>query len=373
RLLFSKNGLCAEQTTAKHEQSRPKESHLIFCAPWFENGVQLRSSLAIASLPRTKAAVFEPIRYLNRVRTRISASEFEHKVDSFMEGILSRLQSRNVDDKNLAALWTEVLGERNNPKASERRILEAILGFDPDEAPDELLKQVLNDVDQLGRNAVVEVAAEARDSAPKVLELIRELLKAKGKPKGGGFRVSLPDLNIPPGFDERLERPWQKGSELAKIARKQWGFDGEPVENAKLANLIDTKSTLFTNSLTSGTRIPFGVRKGSTGLFDVFFDSPNETSRRFAICRMIGDHLFFASQEMLLPTTRAKTARQQFQRAFAQEFLCPFEALRQRLPSQPDEDDISNVAKSFDVSPLLVRTTLVNKGELDREALNWND
>jgi Zn-dependent peptidase ImmA (M78 family) len=89
---------------------------------------------------------------------------------------------------------------------------------------------------------------------------------------------------------------------------------------------------------------------------------------------MIGDHLYFANQEKLLPATHAKTARQKFQRAFAQEFLCPIEALKQKLEtSQPNEDDISNAAKYFYVSPLLVRTTLVNKGALDREALTWND
>jgi hypothetical protein len=38
---------------------------------------------------------------------------------------------------------------------------------------------------------------------------------------------------------------------------------------------------------------------------------------------------------------------------------------------QPDEDDIAEAAHSFEVSPWMVQTTLVNKGELDRETLNW--
>ena len=33
------------------------------------------NSLAVASLPRRKPAAFEPVRYLNRIHTRISASE----------------------------------------------------------------------------------------------------------------------------------------------------------------------------------------------------------------------------------------------------------------------------------------------------------
>ena len=330
-------------------------------------------SLAVASLPRTKAAVFEPVRYLNRIQTRVSASEFERKVDAFMEGILSRLESRQVGETELKALWMEILEERNDPKTSERRKLEAMAGFDPDEAPSALLRQLLEGEDQFGRDAVAEVTAEARDSASEVLGLIRDLVRAKAKSKEGRFRVLLPDLDIPSQFAEHLERPWQKGAALATIARQQWNLDGEPVNNKSLGELLDANATLFTHGSTAGTRIPFGVRKGSGDAFDVYFGSPNETSRRFAMCRMIGDHLYFRNEEKLLPATRAKTARQQFQRAFAQEFLCPIQALRQQLPSHPDEDDISNVAKHFRVSPLLVRTTLVNKGELDREALNWND
>jgi hypothetical protein len=39
--------------------------------------------------------------------------------------------------------------------------------------------------------------------------------------------------------------------------------------------------------------------------------------------------------------------------------------------TQPGDDDIAEAAAHFEVSPLMVRTTLVNKGELDRETLNW--
>jgi hypothetical protein len=41
--------------------------------------------------------------------------------------------------------------------------------------------------------------------------------------------------------------------------------------------------------------------------------------------------------------------------------------------AQPDEDDISEAADYFQVSPLMVRTTLVNHGQLEREALAWAD
>jgi Zn-dependent peptidase ImmA (M78 family) len=86
----------------------------------------------------------------------------------------------------------------------------------------------------------------------------------------------------------------------------------------------------------------------------------------------LGDHLSYSNGERLIPATDAKTSRQQFQRAFAQEFLCPFDALLEKInTTQPNDDDIAEAAAHFEVSPLMVRTTLVNKGELDRETLNW--
>ena len=86
----------------------------------------------------------------------------------------------------------------------------------------------------------------------------------------------------------------------------------------------------------------------------------------------MGDYLYHANGDRLIPATEARTSRQQFQRAFAQEFLCPIEALQEKIQTdQPDEEDIAEAADHFGVSPLLVRTTLVNKGELDREVLAW--
>jgi len=118
--------------------------------------------------------------------------------------------------------------------------------------------------------------------------------------------------------------------------------------------------------------MPIALRTGSNDSFDLYFDSSWSTSRRFASGRLLGDHLHYSNSERLIPATDAKTSRQQFQRAFAQEFLCPFDALVEKInTTQPGDDDIAEAAAHFEVSPRMVLTTLVNKGELDRETLNW--
>lgn len=329
--------------------------------------------LEVAAAPNSNGVAFEPIRYINQVHARITAAEFEQRVDEFMESVLSRLQSLGLQDEGLPGLWDEVRAERRDPKAYQRRKLEAMAGFDPDAAPDELLKQLLEAQEHLGKSALAEVAAEARDATGEALKVIRDLGRSR-KPKPGGFRASVPALQVPQSLAENGDLPWQKAAKLARHAREHWGFGRKPISNRALASLLGTKASVFTDGSTVGTHMSLGLRTGKSGTFDIYFDRPSSTTRRFAVSRLLGDHLHFIVQERLLPATHAKTSRQKFQRSFAQEFLCPIDALLEEIQTaQPDEDDISEAAKYFHVSPLMIRTTLVNHGQLEREALTWAD
>jgi len=328
-------------------------------------------SLGVASVPRPKGADFEPVRYLNRVLARITAAEFEQKVDSFMEGLLSRMHTFAIAGDNLPNLWAEVLSERQNPEAAQWRKLEALCGYDPEEAPVATIEMLLEDKAHLGGKALEEMAAQGRHSIAAVLNPILELASPKAKPTVGGFRGKMPNLPVGKKHDTKA-RPWEQAASLAQLARKEWGLGNQPVSNKQLADLLGTKPSVFSDRTKASTPIPIALRTGTNGRFDLYFDSAWANSRRFASTRLLGDHLYQPDTERLIPATHAKTSRQQFQRAFAQEFLCPFDALLDKLQTdQPNEEDIAEAAAHFDVSPLMVRTTLVNKGELDRETLNW--
>ena len=109
---------------------------------------------------------------------------------------------------------------------------------------------------------------------------------------------------------------------------------------------------------------------GSTDSFLASISSKYGTSRRFELACLAADHLAAGEEDVLLPGTRSMTSRQKFQRAFAQEFPCPFSVLEEYLGTNyPNNDDIYDAAQHFDVSPLLIHTTLVNKGVLGRETL----
>ena len=330
-------------------------------------------AVEIVAKPKSSGARFEPIRYINQVQARITITEFEQKVDAFMEGVLGRRQTLQLADDGLPGLWAEILKERSDAEVAQQRKLEAMAGFDPDQAPEEWLKNLLEDPDNLGKSALAEMVAETRRNTGEVWKTVRELGRAGAQPKPGGFRAHVPELPMPPAAEVE-RRPRQKGSDLARHARKHWGLGTKPIRNRTLADLLETKATIFSDNSTVATPMPLGIRTKKSDALDIYFDRPNPTTRRFAASRLLGDHLYFTNHERLLPATHARTSRQKFQRSFAQEFLCPIDALLQKIQTtQPNEDDISEAAEHFHVSPLLVRTTLVNYNQLDRDALTWVD
>jgi len=325
-------------------------------------------SLAIASRPSERATAIEPVRYLSRMDARISAVEFEQTVDGFLESVLSRLQSLDTGDETLPGVWNEVLAERRDPHLARRRKLEALCGYDPDEAPDNLLKMLIENGATLGVAALEEVAAAGRHSTAELLSEILSLPKSDAAPGAGGFHGVLPTLNNIPRPAEG-ERPWQVAGKLARFARVQWGLDDRPVNDEFLADLLKATPEILIDCKKSLVSMPLALKTESAETCDIYLNSSWKTSRRFSVARLIGDHL--QSNDRLLPATKAKTSRQQFQRAFAQEFLCPFNALLAKIQTdKPDEEDIAEAAAYYDVSPHMVLMTLVNKGSLDREALN---
>ncbi len=120
---------------------------------------------------------------------------------------------------------------------------------------------------------------------------------------------------------------------------------------------------------------PSGLRGLSAGfkkdekqdMFRIVLHQPRETGRRFTLARLIGDYLAVPEGHLLLATP-VKTSRQKFQKAFAQEFLCPFNELMEILNTNtPEEDDIEEASAHFNVSPITITRTLEHKGILKPE------
>jgi len=188
------------------------------------------------------------------------------------------------------------------------------------------------------------------------------------------FELVIPNFDILKRQISEIELsllPWQRAAQAARLARDAWSLQPGPVSTSILADILSISEESLLNDLEAKGPMHAGFRNGRPDCFGVFLNKPISAGRRFALLRLVGDHLTAPQGDRLLPAAvRSKTQRQKFQRAFAQEFLCPYTDLTGYLGSaDPSDEDIEEAARYFDVSPFVVETILVNKGNLDRSSL----
>lgn len=328
-------------------------------------------SVHVRSRPTTRCQ-FEPIRYLNGFDQSISIRDFERGVEDFINATIGRLSSLHEHHTELSDLWNEVLEERRDPAMSERRRLEACMGYDPDEAPFNVLDNLMEVMCSYGKCAIQEMAADSGQLASRQVDelynhAIQNVLIAD-VPKCHDIQKSLGTT--------QSAIPWKRAEIAAQIAREAWGLTA-PVSTKDFCDILNIQEQKFMDEDFASRQPLFaGFRNASNPHeFSISLNSRRETSRRFALARLVGDSIVADEDERLMPGTRAMTDRQKFQRAFAQELLCPFESLLEYEffdEGKPiDDDEIDEAAHYFTVSPLLVKTLLVNKGLLERETL-WD-
>lgn len=324
----------------------------------------------LASVRPTSGWAGDPVRYLRTLDLFVGAEEFEREVDAFVAAVLERLSVQSFRENPLSALWGELDSERRDPTLIVRRKREAILGYDPDEAPDGLIESLRSFDAIAGLAAVEEVASAGRSKVLEYLEMLTVEAKAKSLP------AEIPDgeaLRQHIRMIDTQQLPWQRAEQAARMARKQWRLEPGPLPNTRFSELLAVPVKELAEQTTGILPLPIaaGYRiNDNTSRINVFLNKRLPTGRRFALARLLADHLYADFTDRLLPATEAATSRQKFQRAFAQELLCPFDELIGFIDNdQPNEDLIENAAAHFEVSPLLVKTTLVNKGLVARDVL----
>ena len=307
-----------------------------------------------------------PLRFLSGVDARVPAEEFEAAVRNFVESVTSRVESwhsQGADElQTLVVAWRDLCREIQDPESSFDRAIEARMGFDPDEAEPTLLDCLHQAANEVGRSPIEELAASSKGQALDDFETLWRRVRERSRHirldigselKEAATRLKHSDV-----------KPWKKGAMLADRARREWAIGDGPVDNRALAELCGVSQNWIQADSREDTPIPVGFRNcGDEISLMASLKKRHPTGRRFALARIIGDHLLAGADEKLLPVTDAATDRQQFQRAFGQAFLCPINALRDQLGSRvPDDDVIEDAAQYFDVSSWLIGSALVKYG-----------
>ena len=307
-------------------------------------------------------------------RQTIAAAEMEEGIDRFVEDILGRLDGADIRSTNLHRLCSDLTTERQQPDVARFRRLEAQLGYDPDEADEAAIHLRLQDASALGVEALGEVAGHAarKSGAAERMISARDIAETA---EASGFDVDTRDVPALVCKHDTARwaggtTPWRIGEQAARRLRHQQSLDGQRVSDRKLAEFAGTTEAAITDTdrLSEGISFLFYPEGRCARLT---LRSKWKTGRRFELARLIGDQLLGDSMtwadEPLAPATSTYSYRQQMQRAFAAELLAPFASVEEMLAGDYDSKDRQNTAaRRFAVSPMVIRTQLVNHRLIDR-------
>ena len=292
----------------------------------------------------------------------VPSTAAENAIDSFIRRVLQDVGS---DCDGLDQEYRDLHAERADPSVSRWRRLEALLGFDPDAAPERLVSGYESMAEQFGTEPVEE-AALAQQGVHST-DALQDTLRAA---ESSRVLIRTPRTIADIGLDRSaLDPPWKLAVGAARKLRQRLRIPPGPIRNPRLSEILEINVDRLATQRRSPRSIPYGLRlrTASGNVNKLALRSPWSHSRRFELCRSLGD-IIWSGNDALGPLSTAKSGRQKFQRAFAQEFLCPYDDLRGYIPNEdPADDDIHAAARHFHVSERLIQTTLVNHNAIDRE------
>lgn len=130
-----------------HEIGAAGDGYLWPAATFFNNGDTIR--VHARSIAHGSA---RSLRFLNGVDADVPARDFENAVRNFVDAVASRMRSA-AEDTDLYRAWLALAEEIDDPDASAARAIEARMGFDPGEAPADLLDKLRRAADEAGSAA----------------------------------------------------------------------------------------------------------------------------------------------------------------------------------------------------------------------------
>ena len=294
--------------------------------------------------------------YLETFDKSVLAKDFEHAVDRFVKKVLDRIAGSGQTE--LTVVWETLINERSNPALSKIRRLEAMLGFNPDEAPEQVI-QDLNDLStEAGPSAVDELAwACAGQQSPAVM-LTETVEVARSSSGVQGKIVVPPSVLETVGEGTNGEPPWARGHRLARVYREHLGFGGSPISDDELAKTLGLAAPYMSDDAPTPAESPplsLAIRNPEKRPDKFLFHSSRRYTRRFEAARFLGDAILARPNDHWLLCTRARTARQLSQRAFANEFLAPINSLSEFVQGDRSDERLEEAAVHFGLTSNTVR------------------
>lgn len=302
----------------------------------------------------------QSVQYLQalEVPKLITQTGFQQSVERFMHSVLARLDAKELAGSNLAHLWAIVQEDLADPEAVRRRKLEAELGFDPEDCPEQALNAALQWERQVGDVALSELApAISASGASPDLALLEQLASSDGI-------VGAPDISCDSIDHLDHGAPWERAIHDARALRRKIGNVSGPILNRSLHDLLGLSCEAVASWSAPQGRSPAAVAIPMNDHQLKFVPRRHSpAAQRFELARFLGEYLRPSTREpRWLASTDLGTSRQKYQRAFAAEFLCPIDALTSFLGRDFSSYAIEDAADEFSVSEQTVTSLLLNNG-----------
>jgi hypothetical protein len=309
----------------------------------------------------------EPVRFLADFTEAVPADAFEREIDNFLGLVLARLRALGHEDTALEHLWKEVCKERRDPELVTLRRFEAVLGFDPQEAPRSLLDRMISLSNRAGEQAAEEIAPACAGPDPaRALNAIEETASLPGI-KSSSRVADLLREQLPSETSPTI--PWERGRSMARAVRLSHGWNGEPLTDESVASLLGIRESDLKPSWSDGNAPVLGLAVRESGQdMQLHFRKRNRAGLRFEAARLLCDELIAPAGDKWLPATDSRTSRQKTQRAFAAELLCPIKSLDEFLAGDYSPERVEEAAERFGISPLAISSHLANNNRISRWA-----
>lgn len=304
-------------------------------------------------------ARMQPCIFTEEAACQLSVEPVRRELLKFMEESFQQ-----TGDQELECRHGQILRELDEAEYRQYRELEAMLGYDPDYAPEDMMDELAES--DLDYPTLAEISNGLNPLCGVRFEEQPEKFSAiTNDDNGMAVRFDLTRREL-----SRNEDPWTSGRKLAKGLRKELGLDPESrIHVQTLLDCMRLTKEQFEDLPMAQDACLCAMDDNCASIKILRGRTRRIHNSRFQAARCIGAWLSAPREARWLTLTKSMSWEQQCQRNFAADFLAPMHAVLNMLKEMGSigASSVIKVADYFMVSPMTICHSLVNHKRISKK------